>query len=86
MILSADFSSCNKITAAFQTMHHTLQMSLSFFFLFFCLAIFHLFNIYPHDLQLALISQGNVLSRLVGGPMFQKFRRENDAELGEVQK
>ncbi|XP_027058824.1 voltage-dependent N-type calcium channel subunit alpha-1B-like [Pocillopora damicornis] len=27
--------------------------------------------------------QGTVLSRFVGGPMFQKFRRDNDPELGE---
>lgn len=31
-------------------------------------------------------SKGTVLSRFVGGPMFQKFRRDNDPELGEVQK
>ena len=52
-----------------------------FFFLYFS---FFLISVFPHHL-LVLISQGTVLSRFVGGPMFQKFRRDNDPELGEVQ-
>ena len=52
-----------------------------FFFLYFS---FFLISVFPHH-RLVLISQGTVLSRFVGGPMFQKFRRDNDPELGEVQ-
>ena len=40
--------------------------------------------VHPYHLRLALTSQGNALSRLVGGRVFQKFRGENDPELGEV--
>lgn len=53
-------------------------------FLYSFLFLLFLFPL-PHY-RLTLISQGTVLSRFVGGPAFQKFRRENDPELGEVQK
>ena len=54
--------------------------------LFLFLSLFCIFFVYFPHYRLALISQGTVLSRFVGGPMFQKFRRETDPELGEVQK